>query len=111
MSPELADRSYAMLVNQRDFTPEAKLDIEGCVKYWNCAAYEEIHRALAFHRLKSDLLARLASFNRAITNPAGTSVWSHQNNDSTNSCVGQAEDPPSASLMWNQNIQLSPEGN
>jgi ABC-type nitrate/sulfonate/bicarbonate transport system substrate-binding protein len=32
MSPELADRSYAMLVNQRGFTPEAKLDIEGVRK-------------------------------------------------------------------------------
>jgi hypothetical protein len=32
MLPELADRSYAMLVNQRGFTPEAKLDIEGVRK-------------------------------------------------------------------------------
>jgi ABC-type nitrate/sulfonate/bicarbonate transport system substrate-binding protein len=32
MSPELAARSYAMLVNPRGLTPEAKLDIEGVRK-------------------------------------------------------------------------------
>jgi ABC-type nitrate/sulfonate/bicarbonate transport system substrate-binding protein len=32
MSPELAAQSYAMLVNPRGFTPEAKLDIEGVRK-------------------------------------------------------------------------------
>jgi ABC-type nitrate/sulfonate/bicarbonate transport system substrate-binding protein len=32
MSPELAAQSYAMLVNPRGFTPEAKLDMEGVRK-------------------------------------------------------------------------------
>jgi hypothetical protein len=32
MSPELADQSYAMLVNPKGFTPAAKLDLEGVRK-------------------------------------------------------------------------------